>query len=115
VLDAGQLDVLLSYGTEQMVGAGEVLFAEGDKAVDLIAVLEGEVQIVVNAGLPTESVIVTYGPWQFVGEIALLTGQRAPVAAVARIEGRVLRVSAAQVRVIMAQESTLSELCFAPS
>jgi hypothetical protein len=38
VLDAGQLDVLLSYGTEQVVEAGEVLFAEGDKAVDLIVV-----------------------------------------------------------------------------
>lgn len=110
VLDAGQLDVLLSYGTEQAVEAGEVLFAEGDKAVDLIVVLEGEVQIVVNAGQPTENVIATYGPGQFVGEIALLTGQRTPVAAVAGTKGRVLRVSAAQVRVIMAQEPGLSEL-----
>jgi hypothetical protein len=50
VLDPAQLEVLGSYGTEQVVSAGDVLFAEGDETYDLIVVLEGEVQIVANAG-----------------------------------------------------------------
>jgi thioredoxin reductase (NADPH) len=110
VLDAAQLEALRAYGTEQEVAAGEVLFAEGDETYDLIVVLEGEVQIVGNAGRPADAVIATYGPGQFLGEIGLLTGQRAFLAAVARTAGRVLRVPAARVREVMAQELGLSEL-----
>jgi thioredoxin reductase (NADPH) len=110
VLDAAQLEVLRSYGTEQEVEAGEVLIAEGDETYDLIVVLEGEAQIVGNAGRPAEAVIATFGPGQFVGEMSLLTGQRPFLTAVSRPAGRVLRVPAAQVRVVMAEEPGLSEL-----
>jgi thioredoxin reductase (NADPH) len=79
---------LRDYGTEEEIAAGDVLFAEGDETYDLIVVLEGEVQIVAKSGRPTESVIATYGPNQFLGEIGLLTGQRAFLAAVARTAGR---------------------------
>jgi len=99
-----------SYGTQQDVAEGDVLFAEGDEAYDLIVVLEGEVQIVTNAGRPAETVIATYAPGAFLGEISLLTGQRPFLAAVARTAGQVLRVPVAQVRVVMAQEPLLSEL-----
>ena len=34
-LDAGQLEVLLGYGTERDVAAGEVLFADGEETYDL--------------------------------------------------------------------------------
>jgi thioredoxin reductase (NADPH) len=110
VLDAAQLTVLRAYGSEQATAAGDVLFAEGDATYDLIIVLEGEVQIVANAGQPAETVIATYGPGGFLGEISLLTGQRAFLAAVARTTGRVLRIPVAQAREVMAQEPPLSEL-----
>jgi thioredoxin reductase (NADPH) len=110
VLDAAQLEVLGSYGTQHAVSPGDVLFAEGDETYDLIVVLDGEVEIVANDGRPEETVIAAYGPSQFLGEIGLLTGQRAFLAAVARTAGQVLRVPVAQVRVVMAQEELLSEL-----
>jgi thioredoxin reductase (NADPH) len=110
VLDAAQLEVLGTYGNEHAVSAGDVLFAAGDETYDLIVVLEGEVQILANAGQPVETVIATYGPGGFLGEISLLTGQRAFLAAVARTAGQVLRVPVAQVREVMAQEPLLSEL-----
>jgi thioredoxin reductase (NADPH) len=110
VLDAAQREVLGTYGTEHAVSPGDVLFAEGDPTYDLIVVLEGEVQIVANAGQPAETVIATYGPGGFLGEISLLTGQRAFLSAVARTAGRVLRVPVARVREVMAQEALLSEL-----
>jgi thioredoxin reductase (NADPH) len=110
VLDPAQLSVLGSYGDEQAISAGDVLFAEGDETYDLIVVLQGEIQIVANAGGAAETVIATYGPGGFLGEISLLTGQRPFLAAVARTAGRVLRVPVAQVRVVMAQEPLLSEL-----
>ena len=73
-------------------------------------VLGGEIEIIENRGRPAESVIATYGPRQFIGEISLLTGQRVYLSAVATTAGRVLRVPVAQVRVVMAQELALSEL-----
>ncbi len=110
VLDAAQLDVLRRYGREHEMAAGDVLFADGDVTYDLIVVLAGEARIVERRGQPGETVIATYGRSQFLGEIGLLTGQRAYLSAVASTAGRVLRVPVEQVRVIMAQEPGLSEL-----
>ncbi len=110
VLDDAQLAVLHRYGGEQEVAVGDVLFADGDVSYDLIVVLDGQVQIVEGRGQPGETVIATYGQSQFLGEISLLTGQRAYLSAVATTPGRVLRVPAAAVRVVMAQEVGLSEL-----
>jgi thioredoxin reductase (NADPH) len=110
VLDAAQLEVLRRYGSEHDAAAGEVLFADGDVSYDLIVVLAGQAQIVERYGHPEETVIATYGPSQFLGEIGLLTGQRAFLTAVASETGRVLRVPVEQVRVLMAQELSLSEL-----
>src|SRR5690349_18765169 len=81
MLDRAQLDVLRSYGTEQDVRAGQVLFTEGDESYDLIVVLEGEVQIARKLGTPKEAILATYMPGQFIGEMGMLTGQRAFLAA----------------------------------
>ena len=110
VLDAAQLEVLRRYGREHEMAAGEVLFAAGDATYDLIVVLAGEAQIVERLGQPGETAIARYGPGQFLGEIGLLTGQRAYLSATAATAGRLLRVPVPQVRVIMAQEPGLSEL-----
>ena len=110
VLDAAQLEVLRSYGSEHDMAAGEVLFADGDLTYDLIVVVAGEARIIERRGQPGEMVIATYGQGQFLGEIGLLTGQRAYLSAVASTAGRVLRVPVEQVRVVMAQELVLSEL-----
>jgi thioredoxin reductase (NADPH) len=110
VLDAAQLEVLRRYGGEQEVAAGDVLFADGDETYDLIVILDGQAEIVQRRGEPGETVLATYGHGQFLGELGLLTGQRAYLSAVAITAGRVLRVPVAQVRVVMAQELGLSEL-----
>jgi len=110
VLDAAQLELLRRYGREHDVAAGDVLFADGDMSYDLIVVLAGQARIIEHRGQPGETVIAAYGPSQFLGEVGLLTGQRAYLSAVASTAGRVLRVPAERVRVVMAQEPGLSEL-----
>lgn len=45
-------------------------------------------------------VLVTYGPFEFPGEMGLLTGRRANLTCVASQDGRVLRVPPGQVQVI---------------
>ena len=110
VLDAAQVQVLRKYGTEYDVAAGDVLFADGDEAYDLIVMLDGTAEIVKGFGQPGATVIATYGQSQFLGEIGMLTGQRAFLTAVATSAGRVLAVPAARLRVVMAQEPGLGDL-----
>jgi thioredoxin reductase (NADPH) len=109
-LDAGQLEVLRRYGTERDVAAGEVLFADGDETYDLIVVLDGTAEIIQGYGRPGATLIARYGRSQFLGEIGMLTGQRAYLTAVATSAGRVLAVPATRLRVVMASDPGLSDL-----
>jgi hypothetical protein len=52
VLDAAQLGVLRGYGSERDVGAGDVLFADGDETYDLIVLLAGTADIIEGYGHP---------------------------------------------------------------
>ena len=110
MLDAAQLEVLRRYGTERDVAAGDVLFADGDDTYDLIVMLDGTSEIIERYGKPGQRIIVGYGRSQFLGEIGMLTGQKAYLTAVASSTGRVLAVPVAQLRVVMAQEPNLSDL-----
>src|SRR6195256_2388479 len=110
VLSGPQLDVLRRYGAEQRVAMGDVLVRDGDETYDLIVLLEGEARIVEHYAQPDEFVIVTYGPSEFMGEIGLLTGQRAYLTAVVSAPGRILRIAVEQVHTVMDQELELSEL-----
>ncbi len=110
VLTAVQLEVLRRYGVEHVVASGDVLFADGDETYDLVVTLEGGAEIVEHFGQPDEVTIVTYGPFEFLGEMGLLTGQHAYLTAVASGPGRILRIPVDQVHVIMAEEPDLSEL-----
>jgi thioredoxin reductase (NADPH) len=109
-LDADQLAVLRGYGTERDVAAGEVLFADGDESYDLIVMLDGVAEIIQGYGRPGATRIAGYGRSQFLGEIGMLTGQRAYLTAVVTSAGRVLAVPVAQLRVVMAHEPGLSDL-----
>ena len=110
VLDAAELEVLRRYGTERDVAAGEVLFADGDETYDLIVMLDGTAEIIQGYGQPGTTFIAGYGRSQFLGEIGMLTGQRAYLTAVATSAGRVLAVPVAQLRAVMASEPGLGDL-----
>ena len=92
------------------MAVGDVLFADGDETYDLIVLLAGTADIIEGYGQPGASVVASYGPSEFLGEIGMLTGQRAFLSAVATSAGRVLAVPVAQVRRVMAQEPGLSDL-----
>jgi thioredoxin reductase (NADPH) len=110
VLDTDQIEVLRRYGTERDVVPGEVLFADGAETYDLIVMLDGTAEIIQGYGRPAATRIVGYGRSQFLGEIGMLTGQRAYLTAVATSAGRVVAVPVAQLRVLMAHEPGLSDL-----
>ena len=77
VLDAGQLDILGRYGSERAVADGAVLFAEGAATYDLTVVLQGAADVIAGYGQPGATVVASVGPEEFLGEMGLITGQRA--------------------------------------
>lgn len=102
--------MLRGYGSERDVSAGDVLFADGNENYDLIVLLAGTADIVKGYGQAGATVLASYGPSQFLGEIGVLTGQRAFLSAVATSPGRVLAVPVEQLRRVMAHEPGLSDL-----
>ncbi|MFD4961029.1 FAD-dependent oxidoreductase [Microbacterium sp. NPDC058389] len=102
---------LKTFGEPHDVAEGEYLFRAGDPDYDLILVDTGEVQIVRDAlSWVDETVIGTMGPRSFVGELGLLNGQGAFLSARAKQAGRMLRVSRASLRLLMAEDDELCDL-----
>lgn len=110
ILDPDQIRVLRGYGNERDVAAGDVLFADGDLTFDLIVLLAGTADIIEGYGHPGASVVASFGPSEFLGEIGMLTGQRAFLSAIATSAGQILTIPVDQLRRIMAQEPGLSDL-----
>ena len=111
VLDQVLLDEVAEFGSERDVVAGEVLYHPGEDRWDFFVVLDGGVEVVGGEG-PEERVLVSYGPGQFIGELALLTGQRTYMTAQATAPGRVLVVPHEAFRHLMATRPTVSDVIF---
>src|ERR1700761_2532357 len=89
LLGEGQLAVLRNYGTEAPIEQGQILFTDGDDRYDLIVVLGGRVDIIEHLAHPNETLITQYGAREFLGEIGLLTGQRAFLSARVEASGSI--------------------------
>ena len=72
--------------------------------------LDGTAEIIQGYGQPGATFIAGYSRSQFLGEIGMLTGQRAYLTAVATSAGRVLAVPVQQLHAVMAHEPGLSDL-----
>lgn len=110
--DDEQLDVLSRFGRREVVEAGQVLFRPGDPVHDLYVVHRGLVAVL-DRSEDDERLVIAHGPRTLVGELDLLTGQRA------FLEGRVLLDSELQVlspvelRQLLATEADLGDLILA--
>jgi thioredoxin reductase (NADPH) len=110
VLDRAVLDQLAEFGEERQVASGEVLFRAGAEVWDWFVVLSGEVQITTDDD--ARDVIVTYTAGQFIGELGLLTGQRAYLTARVVQAGRALVVPHDAFRRMMATKPSISDVIF---
>jgi thioredoxin reductase (NADPH) len=110
-LTSVQLATLERRGRREQTAAGDVLYEAGEQDFDFIVVESGEVDVIRPAmpGEP-ESLIVTWGPGQFLGELNLITGQNAIMTARVRTPGAVLRITSTQFRELMAEDAELSDV-----
>jgi thioredoxin reductase (NADPH) len=109
VLDARHLDSLKKIGASCEFGDGEVLFAEGDRGFDFFIVEEGQVEILEHS-TGSASTITIHEPGEFTGDVDMLTGRASLVTARARGVTRVIRMSAADVKKIVADEPELGNI-----
>lgn len=113
-LTSDQLDRLSDFGDVHEVGAGEPLFLEGQRYYGLVVVLDGSAEIVyVDHPGGAETVVVTHGPGRFLGELSLLTGQRAVVHGRMASDGRVLRLDQDAFRRLLASDPEIADIVFA--
>jgi thioredoxin reductase (NADPH) len=85
---------------------GQVLYREGDRCHDLFVIMSGRVRVVDHqAGVERE--IASAGPGQFVGDLALLTGEREFTTAVVAEPGTVLVVPIDRLEALIARDQGL--------
>lgn len=113
-LDASQLDRLRAFGEVLTLGSGEHVFVAGQTSYPFIVILTGEV-VVVRSNLEgsEEVVVASHGAGRFLGELSLLTGERASLSAhAAAPDTTVLHIPVDRFRQLMASEPDIADLVF---
>jgi thioredoxin reductase (NADPH) len=105
-LSASQLATLAELGDERTADVGDVLYRVGDQRYPFIAIVEGEVAILDEAG----NEVARHGPLGFLGELNLLSGQTVFVTAVARQPLRYIAVDRDALRPLLFEDGPLSDL-----
>jgi thioredoxin reductase (NADPH) len=106
ILSATQMQTLAMHGEEHSAEPGDVLFRIGDPTYPFIAIVEGEVEILDEAG----EVVVTHPANGFVGEMSLLSGQTVMLTARVSKPTRYLVVEREALRDLLFDDSSLSDL-----
>ncbi len=108
-LTEAQLERVVHYGTRRQVGAGEVLFRQGDEGVHFYIVLQGALDIV-QPDAAGERLLVRHQAGEFSGETTMLSGRRALATGRMHADGEVLDVAPAGLRQLVVTDAELSEL-----
>jgi thioredoxin reductase (NADPH) len=87
-----------------------VLFREGERGTDFVVILSGSVEAVAHFGESGETTSTVFNPGQFVGVMNILSNEGAYVTATAMVPSRVLRVPLDQLRTVIGEDITLSEI-----
>src|SRR5256714_15272874 len=106
MLSASQLAALAQLGEERNARVGDVLFRVGDRRYPFIAIIEGEVAILDEAG----NELVRHGTSGFLGEMNLLTGQTVFLTAVVTQALRYIAVGRGRLRPLLFDDRPLSGL-----
>ncbi len=108
-LTPAQIARIAARGRRRTIARDEVLVEIGDKAVPFFLVVSGEVQILRPSGA-TDTLIVTHGPGQFMGEGNMITGRRALARARVNAPGEVIELDRAQLLSLVQTDAELSEI-----
>jgi thioredoxin reductase (NADPH) len=108
-LSGRQLAAVAAYGQRRPTRRGEVLYDLGEEGYDFVVVLDGRVAVLGGYG-GEQQLVGVHGPGRFLGELGLLSGQGAVLAAVVLEPGEVLVVPPERVRELFSHHPTLGDL-----
>ena len=108
---AEQWQRLVRFAEPLDVSVGDIVFDVGDQWYSLVLVESGLVDVVrrANSWLP-ETPVVSVGAQSFVGELGVLSGQRAFLTARVAEVGRMLRLDTRAIRRVLSEDDELGEL-----
>jgi CRP-like cAMP-binding protein len=99
--EPGDIKWLASHAREQKMRKGEVIMRAGDPGLSMMAVLLGEVQVVLASVAGQDQTINILGPGAVFGEMALFDGHPRSADVVARTNGRLMVIERAPVQQMM--------------
>ena len=101
---------LRGYGQEEIVAANQCLFSRGQRQVDMLVVLDGEVVVSLPGPNGEPRVIAQHRRFEFSGELNLLNSQGSLVEAQTAMESRLLRIPRSQLPRLMRAEGDIANL-----
>ena len=108
-LNEEQIDRIRSCGSVRPVKVGDVLFEPGDTDVPFFVLLSGKMEIV-QPGIDGERAIAGHDPYEFTGEITMISGQKCLVRGRVTESGEFLELSADALRALVGKDAELSEI-----
>jgi thioredoxin reductase (NADPH) len=109
-LDEAQLATMAAAGRRQTLSTGQILYGPGDLDFDLVVVVSGCVEVIDEIGTAEESVLVSYGARQFLGELNLITLEPALLTARVAQAGEAIFVNREALRGVISRDTRLGDL-----
>ena len=109
ILDATQIQRLVAHGHVRSVHAGDILVNPGDREMPIFVVISGELEAV-RPSFGQETLIRTFGPGQFTGELNTLSGRRAMAMIRAQRDGEIAEIARDDVLALVQADAELSEI-----
>lgn len=99
-----------SYGTEERLPAGSLVFERGERSVDFFLVLEGSIEIFDTDAHGHPNVFTIHRERQFTGEMDLFNDRRILVSGRTGSDSRAVRVKRAHFRRLVSAEPDIGEI-----
>jgi thioredoxin reductase (NADPH) len=107
-LDPLEIERMRRFGEPRNFAQGEVIVTAGEAGPGLVVILAGEIDIVRRES-SRESIIVTHGSGQFMGELAQLAGRPALADAIAKKPVQAFIIAPERLRALLITEAELGE------
>lgn len=104
-----QLARIAAHGRVRRVAEGEVLLEPGEQSARIFVVTEGQVEVI-RPTEATDELVALFGPGQFTGEVAMLSGRRGLARIRAGTAGEVIEVGRDALLALIQSDGELSEI-----
>jgi thioredoxin reductase (NADPH) len=108
-LTPAQISRIAPHGHMRPMQRGEVIIEQGDRNVPFFVVMSGEIEIVHPSG-GVETLITTFGPGQFIGEVNNLSGRPAVVRVRATKQGELIELDRQHMLSLLQTDAELGEV-----